>query len=361
MVIVSPLPTARGPLLVACNTDVNAAPCATGLGDLVLETDKSLPSRWIVKFTNPVLLVESGSALVALMEAVFVAAIPAGGTTVLSGAVAEIVMLSVAPTGRVAREQVTVKDATEQDQLVPLAAMLVKPVGRVSVTDTVLAASGPALRGRRLKVAALLAIIGFGEAVLVILRSPPVETLTVAVAVLLFGNPSGTPADSVAASVMLPLLELCTRPAIVSVLALPFGRDAGLLQLTVEPDAEQDHPLPDDETYVTFGGSVLTMLRAEDESGPRLLAFSVYVTRPPATTVLGDPLAVSTRSAPALTVVIWVTLLAVSPRLVEVATAVLLNVLPPAAVTVITMSTVLVAPLGSLPASGSVPNEHVTV
>jgi hypothetical protein len=147
----------------------------------------------------------------------------------------------------------------------------------------------------------------------------------------------------------------------VSVLVLPFGRDAGLLQLTVEPDAEQDHPLPDDETYVTFGGSVLTMLRAEDESGPRLLAFSVYVTRPPATTVLGDPLAVSTRSAPALTVVIWVTLLAVSPRLVEVATAVLLNVLPPAAVTVITMSTVLVAPLGSLPASGSVPNEHVTV
>jgi hypothetical protein len=147
----------------------------------------------------------------------------------------------------------------------------------------------------------------------------------------------------------------------VSVLLLPFGSDAGLLQLTVEPDAEQDHPLPDDETYVTFGGSVLTMLRAEDESGPRLLAFSVYVTRPPATTVPGDPLAVSTRSAPALTVVIWVTLLAVSPRLVEVATAVLLNVLPPAAVTVITMSTVLVAPLGSLPASGSVPNEHVTV
>jgi hypothetical protein len=58
------------------------------------------------------------------------------------------------------------------------------------------------------KVAALLAIIGFGDAVLLILRSAPVETLTVAVAVLLFGDPSGTPADSVAESVMLPLLEL---------------------------------------------------------------------------------------------------------------------------------------------------------
>ena len=77
--------------------------------------------------------------------------------------------------------------------------------------------------------------------------------------------------------------------------------------------------------------------------------------------MLGDPLAVRARSAPALTVVIWVTLLAVSPGLVEVATAVLLNVLPPAAVTVITMSTVFVAPVGLLPASGSVPNEHVTV
>jgi hypothetical protein len=147
MVIVSPLPTARGPLLVACNTDVSAAPCATGFGDFVLVIDRSLPSRWIVKVTAPELLVESGSGLEALIEAVFVADMPAGGTTVLSGAVAEIVMLSVAPTGKVAREQVTVAEATEQDQLLPLAVMPVKPVGKVSVTDTVLAASGPVLRG----------------------------------------------------------------------------------------------------------------------------------------------------------------------------------------------------------------------
>ena len=147
MLIVSPLPTARGPLLVACSTDVNAAPCATGLGDFVLAIDRSLPSRWIVKLTSPELLVESGSALEALIEAVFVAAMPAGGTTVLSGAVAEIVTSSVAPAGKEAREQVTVKEATEQDQLAPLAAMLVNPVGRVSLTDTVLAASGPTLRG----------------------------------------------------------------------------------------------------------------------------------------------------------------------------------------------------------------------
>ena len=126
-----------------------------------------------------------------------------------------------------------------------------------------------------MKVAELLAIIGFGDADLLILRSAPAETLTVAVAVLLLGSPSGTPADSVAESVILPLLELCTRPVIVSVLELAFARDAGLLQVTVEPDAEQDHPVPDDETYVTFGGNVLTMLRAEDESGPRLFAISV--------------------------------------------------------------------------------------
>jgi hypothetical protein len=134
-----------------------------------------------------------------------------------------------------------------------------------------------------------------------------------------------------------------------------------LVQLTVEPDEEQDHPLPDDETYVTFGGNVSTMLRAEDASGPRLLAFNVYVTRPPATTVSGDPLAVRARSAPALTVVVWFALSACSPVVVEVATAVLFNKVPPAAVTVITMSTVLIAPVGSLPAAGSVPNEHVTV
>jgi hypothetical protein len=162
----------------------------------------------MVKFTNPELLVESGSELEALMEVVFVAAMPAGGTTVLSGAVAEIVMSSVAPTGKEARAQVTVKEATEQDQLVPLAAILVNPVGKVSLTETVLAASGPTLRGCSVKVAALLAIIGFGDAVLLILRSAPAETLTVAVAVLLFGDPSGTPAESVAESVMLPLLEL---------------------------------------------------------------------------------------------------------------------------------------------------------
>jgi hypothetical protein len=100
-----------------------------------------------VKFTRPELLVESGSALEALIEAVFVAAMPAGGTTVLSGAVAEIVMSSVAPTGSALREHVTVNEATEQDQLGPLAEMLVKPLGSVSLTETVVAGSGPALRG----------------------------------------------------------------------------------------------------------------------------------------------------------------------------------------------------------------------
>jgi hypothetical protein len=126
---------------------VKAAPCATGFGDFVLVIDRSLPSRWMVKFTAPELFVRSGSELVALMEAVFVADMPPAGTTVLSGAVAEIVMLSVAPAGKVAREQVTVSVTTVQDQLVPLAVILVNPGGKVSVTDALLAGSGPPLRG----------------------------------------------------------------------------------------------------------------------------------------------------------------------------------------------------------------------
>jgi len=70
---------------------------------------------------------------------------------------------------------------------------------------------------------------------------------------------------------------------------------------------------------------------------------------------LGEPLAVRPRSAPALTVVFCVTLLGPSPAVEEVAIAVLLSVLPPFAVTVITMSTIFVA------APASVPKAHVTV
>src|SRR5258707_1185182 len=117
---------------------------------------------------------------------------PAGGTTELSGAVAEIVMSSVAVVAREPRVQRTARVPwfTAQDQLGPLAAIALNPLGKVSATETVLAASGPLLRGCRVKVAAAPAIIGVGEALLVIRRSAPAETLTVAVAVLFPGTPS---------------------------------------------------------------------------------------------------------------------------------------------------------------------------
>jgi hypothetical protein len=83
------------------------------------------------------------------MFAVLLVAIPAGGTKLLSGAVAVIVMSSLAPTGIDARVHVTTREPwlTEQDQFDPLAAMLVNPVGSASATVTLVPASGPALRG----------------------------------------------------------------------------------------------------------------------------------------------------------------------------------------------------------------------
>src|SRR5688572_13188206 len=196
MVMVSAPVSARGPLLVARNLEVSGAPCATGFGDLVLEIDKSLPSRCSEKFAVLELLARFASALAALIEAVLLLFMPAGGTIVLSGAVVLIVMLSAELTVMVARVHVTVCRLTEQDQPVPLGTILVKPFGSVSVTVIVLAGSGPALRGSRMKVAALPAIIGAGRALLVICRSEPVLTATVAVSVLLPSTPSAMLADS---------------------------------------------------------------------------------------------------------------------------------------------------------------------
>ncbi len=87
-------------------------------------------------------------------------------------------------------------------------------------------------------------------------------TLTGAVLVLLLGCPSGVPADSVAEFVIVPLIELTTRATIATVLVAPFARLPGFVQVTALPAGEQLHPLPDDDTYVTFGGRVSRMLRA---------------------------------------------------------------------------------------------------
>ena len=126
--------------------------------------------------------------------------------------------------------------------------MLVKPTGRVSVTETELAASGPSFRGTRVNVAAALPIIGEGDADFVMRRSAPAVTVTDAVLVLLLGLPSGTPADSVAEFVMVPLIELCSWPTIDTELLAPFANTPARLQVTVLPAAEQLQPDPEKET-----------------------------------------------------------------------------------------------------------------
>src|SRR5438874_822455 len=100
--MVSPAPSARGPLLVTRKIEVRGEPCATGFGDFVFVIDISAPSRWIVKVTVPLLLQLAGSLVTLLaMAALLLLDMPPAGTTVLSGAVAFMVMSSVAPDGRV--------------------------------------------------------------------------------------------------------------------------------------------------------------------------------------------------------------------------------------------------------------------
>ena len=184
------------------------------------------------------------------MDAVLLLDMPPGGTTVLSGAVAFIVMSSVAPAGMVARVQVTTRVActTEHDQLVPLAEMPVNPAGNVSETVTVPAASGPALRGASVKPAAFAAIMAFGMAVLEMLRSAPGETATDAVAVLLFGLPSAVVADSVAELVIVPLLEFWTVPTRISVKLAPLASEPLSVHVTVPLEFEQLQPDPEADT-----------------------------------------------------------------------------------------------------------------
>jgi len=159
--------------------------------------------------------------------------------------------------------------------LVPLAEMLVKPVGNVSETVTALAASGPPFRGDSVKVAAVAAIMAVGEAALPMLRSAPGETLVEAVAVLLFGSPSGVVAERVAELVMVPLLEFCMVPIRVSVEVAPVARVPPRLHVTEPLEFEQLQPEPEADTYATLGGSVSVTVTPVESSGPLLLATRV--------------------------------------------------------------------------------------
>jgi hypothetical protein len=203
----------------------------------------------MVKFTVPVLFAFEGSAVLAEIVALLLEDNPPTGTTVLSGAVAVIVMLLVAPTGMVARVHVTVLPVTPHVQLVPLAEIPENPDGNVSVTVTDEAASGPdVLRGDSVNVVAPAAITGEGDTDLVIDRSAPEITLTLAVVVLLFKIPSGVVADNVAELVMVPLIELFTLVTMLSTLLAPLASEPLRLQVTVLPAAEQLQLVPDAET-----------------------------------------------------------------------------------------------------------------
>ena len=82
----------------------------------------------------------AGSSVAADIVAVFEKLV----REVAVGAVAVMVMLSVAPTAYVARVHVTVCPTIEHVQPVPFAAMFVKPAGKVSTTCTVVAVLPPA-------------------------------------------------------------------------------------------------------------------------------------------------------------------------------------------------------------------------
>ena len=203
----------------------------------------------MLKFTVPVLFAFEGSAVLAEIVALLLLDNPPTGTTVLSGAVAVMVMLLVAPTGIVPRVQVTVLPTTPHVQFVPLAEMLENPDGSVSVTVTDDAASGPEVfRGDNVNVVTPAAITGEGDTDLEIDRSAPEFTLTLAVVVLLFKIPSGVVADNVAELVIVPLMELFTFVTMLSTLLAPLAREPLRLQVTVLPAAEQLQLVPDAET-----------------------------------------------------------------------------------------------------------------
>src|SRR5690349_3899788 len=140
--------------------------------------------------------------------------------TALGGAVATMVTSSVAPAGRLARPQVTVRPATVQVQFGPLADTTVQPTGSVSVTDALTAAAGPPLRAWIRKVTLLPAVAGSPE-VTVFCRidtSAPGTTPVVAVAVLLLVSGSAVPPTAgatLATLVMLPP-EAATVPVMLS-------------------------------------------------------------------------------------------------------------------------------------------------
>ena len=199
-----------------------------------------------------------------------------GPTAPLLGAVALMVMLSVAPKGIVARVQVTVCPLVEQAQFGPVPLGAVQPAGRVSVTVTLLAGAGPLLRGWIWKVTAAPAIAGELEVTLfwAMRTSAPGITVVLAVAVLSLASGSVTPptaaAASVAVLVMVPLALLTCATMVMGAIA-PMACGPLRVQVTTPALWPQVQPAPLAETKLVDGDKVSVTTRLPESLGPALL------------------------------------------------------------------------------------------
>src|SRR5207249_3055141 len=127
-----------GPAFAIVTLYVSVAPAATGLGDAVIETDRSALDCTVVVVVA-VLLPGVGSGVGEATEIEFVT-VPA-----LVGAVIAIESGAEPPDAIAACVHVTAPPLTVQVQPLPLAPEKVEPAGIGSVTVTVPDGSGPAL------------------------------------------------------------------------------------------------------------------------------------------------------------------------------------------------------------------------
>jgi hypothetical protein len=206
------------------------------------------------------LLTRTGSAVVADTLAWFVIVPPEDGTTLIS-------TLAFAPFAMVPSGHVTVPADCEQLPCAEVADWKVTPLGSVSVTDTPVAADGPALLTPKVYVSSCPDDTGSGASDFVIERSATGFTVVAAPAELLAGVGSLTLEDTLAVFVIVPVdwgVTLIWTLAPAPLAMVPSGH------VTVPPDCEQ---LPCDDVAdlnVTPLGSVSLMLTPVALEGPAL-------------------------------------------------------------------------------------------
>ena len=270
---------ARGPLLVTVMVEVSAPPSATGSGVFLFAMRRSAPSGSTGTLTEPLLLPGAGSCVADAMSAVLVKLAPAPTRAPL-GAWATSVMSSVAPTGRLARLQLTAEPTWLQAQFGPLAETKVHPAGKLSVTTALLATDGPALRGWITNVTGWPAIAGRPELTdfWAIRTSAPATTLVLTTAVLLVLSGSATPPRAgamLALLVTVPPLAVTLPTSVMTGIATPTGCGPGRVQVTTPARLAQVQPLPAAETKLTEGGRLSVTTMSPESFGPALLAVRV--------------------------------------------------------------------------------------